>query len=180
MGRVHRVSSSLLGPAAPSFRALSRRLKFTVRRHKLCKDSLSLVPVTVPTRDLSFFESVGLGISEGGREIPANAAGTPAASSEAPAASSCGAPAGSPSAAGPSASRERPPSRRSLKSSPSESHIFKSFALVMAGAETSQWTAADPAKAPGAARLSLSKTCPSSSRHTSSAHIFGGYPSEPG
>jgi len=30
---LHRVSSSLLGPVDPSFRALSGRLKFTVRRH---------------------------------------------------------------------------------------------------------------------------------------------------
>ena len=37
---VHRVSSSLLGPVDFSFRALSGRLKFTVRRHKLNKDSL--------------------------------------------------------------------------------------------------------------------------------------------
>jgi len=36
---VHRVSSSLLGPVVPSFRALSGRLKFTVRRHKFNKDS---------------------------------------------------------------------------------------------------------------------------------------------
>ena len=32
--------SSLLGPVVPSFRALSRRLKFTVRRYKFNKDSL--------------------------------------------------------------------------------------------------------------------------------------------
>jgi len=37
-----RVSSSLLGPVDPSFRALSGRLKFTVRRHKFNKDSLLL------------------------------------------------------------------------------------------------------------------------------------------
>jgi len=37
----HRVSSSPLGPVDPSFRALSGRLKFTARRHKLNKDSLS-------------------------------------------------------------------------------------------------------------------------------------------
>ena len=36
----HRVSSSLLGPVVPSFRALSGRLNFTVRRHKFNKDSL--------------------------------------------------------------------------------------------------------------------------------------------
>ena len=30
----HHVSSSLLGPIDPSFRALSGRLKFTVRRHQ--------------------------------------------------------------------------------------------------------------------------------------------------
>jgi len=32
---VHRVSSSLLGPVVPSFRALSGRLKFTVKRSKV-------------------------------------------------------------------------------------------------------------------------------------------------
>ena len=42
---VHRVSSSLLGPADPSFRALSGRLKFTVRRHRCNKDSPSSPPV---------------------------------------------------------------------------------------------------------------------------------------
>ena len=36
---VHRESSSLLGPLDPSFRALSGRLKFAVRRHKFNKDS---------------------------------------------------------------------------------------------------------------------------------------------
>ena len=36
----HRVSSSLSGPVVPSFRALSGRLNFTVRRHKFNKDSL--------------------------------------------------------------------------------------------------------------------------------------------
>ena len=36
-----RVSSSLLGPADASRRALSGSLKFTVRRHKFNKDSLS-------------------------------------------------------------------------------------------------------------------------------------------
>ena len=34
------VSSSLLGPVDPSFRAPSGRLKFTVRRHKFNQDSL--------------------------------------------------------------------------------------------------------------------------------------------
>ena len=38
---VHRVSSSLLGPVDLSFRALSGRLKFTVRRHKFNEDSPS-------------------------------------------------------------------------------------------------------------------------------------------
>ena len=38
---VHRVSSSVLGPAVPSFRALSGRLTFTFRRHKSDTDSLS-------------------------------------------------------------------------------------------------------------------------------------------
>ena len=37
---VHRVSSSLVGPVVPSFRALSGRLKCTVRRHKFNEDSL--------------------------------------------------------------------------------------------------------------------------------------------
>ena len=37
---MHRALSCLLGPAGPSFRALSGRLKFTVRRHKFNKDSL--------------------------------------------------------------------------------------------------------------------------------------------
>ena len=34
---LHRVSSSLLGPVDPSFRALSRRLKFPIRRYKFNK-----------------------------------------------------------------------------------------------------------------------------------------------
>jgi hypothetical protein len=37
---VHRVSSSLSSPVDPSFRALSGRLKLTVRRHTSNKDSL--------------------------------------------------------------------------------------------------------------------------------------------
>ena len=37
---VHRVSSSLVGPVISSFRALSGRLKFPVRRHKFIQDSL--------------------------------------------------------------------------------------------------------------------------------------------
>ena len=36
----HRVLSILLGPVVPSFRALSGRLKFAVRRQKINKDSL--------------------------------------------------------------------------------------------------------------------------------------------
>ena len=36
------LSLNPLGPVDPSFRALSGRLKFTVRRHKFNKDSLSL------------------------------------------------------------------------------------------------------------------------------------------
>ena len=40
---VHRVSSSLLGPVLTSFRVLSGRRKFTVRRHKFNKDSLFLL-----------------------------------------------------------------------------------------------------------------------------------------
>ena len=39
---VHRVSSSIFGQVDPSFRALSRRLKFTIRRHAFNKDSLFL------------------------------------------------------------------------------------------------------------------------------------------
>ena len=38
---VHRASSSLLGPVVSSFRALSGRLKITVRRHTFNKDSFS-------------------------------------------------------------------------------------------------------------------------------------------
>ena len=38
---IHRVSSSLLGPVDPSFRALAGRLEFMVRRHKFNKDPLS-------------------------------------------------------------------------------------------------------------------------------------------
>ena len=37
---VYRVSSSLLGLVVPSVRALSGRLKFSVRRHKFKKDNL--------------------------------------------------------------------------------------------------------------------------------------------
>ena len=36
------LSSSLLGPVDPSFRALSGRRKFTVRRHKFNRDSISV------------------------------------------------------------------------------------------------------------------------------------------
>ena len=39
---LHGVSSSRLGPVDPSFRALSRRLRFEVRRYKFNEDSLSL------------------------------------------------------------------------------------------------------------------------------------------
>ena len=41
------VRRSLLGPADPSFRALSGRLEFTVRRHKFDKDSLLCTQVVV-------------------------------------------------------------------------------------------------------------------------------------
>ena len=44
---VHHVSSSLLGPVDPSFRALSGRLKFTVWRHKFNKDALSSYEISV-------------------------------------------------------------------------------------------------------------------------------------
>ena len=36
-------STRLLGPVDPSFRALSERLKFTVRRHRFNKDSLHII-----------------------------------------------------------------------------------------------------------------------------------------
>jgi len=39
-----RYTQSPLGPVHPSFRAISGRLKFTVRRHKFNKDFLSLAP----------------------------------------------------------------------------------------------------------------------------------------
>ena len=39
---MHRVSASLVGAVHPLFRALSGRLKFTVRRQKFNRDSLSL------------------------------------------------------------------------------------------------------------------------------------------
>ena len=39
--RAGRVSSSLLGPVVPSFRALSSRLKFTARRYEFNEDSVS-------------------------------------------------------------------------------------------------------------------------------------------
>jgi len=40
---LYRVSASLLGPADPSFRALSGGLKLTVRRHNFNKDSPPVV-----------------------------------------------------------------------------------------------------------------------------------------
>ena len=46
-----RVSFSLLGPVDPSFRALSGRPKFTVRRHKLNVDSLSVQRTRGTERD---------------------------------------------------------------------------------------------------------------------------------
>jgi len=42
------ISSSLLGPVDPSFRALSGRLKFTARRHKFNEDSLFSCPGVPP------------------------------------------------------------------------------------------------------------------------------------
>ena len=39
---LYRVSSSILGPVDPSFRVLSGRLKFTVRRQNFNEDSLLL------------------------------------------------------------------------------------------------------------------------------------------
>ena len=48
---------------------------------------------------------------------------------------------------------------RSLKLSPSESHIFKIIAQELCPSDgTSHWTAAVPAQVPGAAGLSLSPT----------------------
>ena len=48
----------------PSFRALSGRLKFTVRRHKFNKDSLSSAPeVDVP-------DAEALGLRHGSRALP--------------------------------------------------------------------------------------------------------------
>ena len=47
----HMVSSRLLGPVDPSFRAISGRLKFTVRRHKANKDCGALLLQTA-TADL--------------------------------------------------------------------------------------------------------------------------------
>jgi len=44
----HRVSSSLLDPVIPSFRALSGRLEFTVRRRKFNKDSRPVTCARVP------------------------------------------------------------------------------------------------------------------------------------
>jgi len=43
------VTSSLLGPVDSSFRDLSRRLKFTVRRHKFNKESPSRASVEMPS-----------------------------------------------------------------------------------------------------------------------------------
>ena len=43
--QIHCVSSRLLGPVVPAFRALSGRLKFTVRRHKFNKRFSLLVQV---------------------------------------------------------------------------------------------------------------------------------------
>ena len=49
---LHRISSSLLGPVDPSFRALAGRLKFTVRRHKFKIFSPSSLPP--PKAELAF------------------------------------------------------------------------------------------------------------------------------
>jgi len=64
---VHRVSSSLLGPVVPSVRALSGRLKFTVRRHQFNKDSLPssrdrVRPGGVPSGSLSLSLSLALSL----------------------------------------------------------------------------------------------------------------------
>ena len=49
---LNRVSSSLLGPVDPSFRAFSGRLKFTVRRHVFDQKSLSLQDLEVEMKSL--------------------------------------------------------------------------------------------------------------------------------
>jgi hypothetical protein len=51
---VHRVSSSLLGPEDPSFRALSGRIQFTVRRHKLNEDSFSVLIFAIDFCKMTF------------------------------------------------------------------------------------------------------------------------------
>ena len=51
------VSSRLLGPVDPSFRALSGRLKFTVRRHTFNKDSPFLPRVASSIKAYSVFLS---------------------------------------------------------------------------------------------------------------------------
>jgi hypothetical protein len=56
LGSRLRVSSRFLGPVLPSFRALSGRHKFTVRRHKFDQDSL---PCRCPTRATSTRSSSG-------------------------------------------------------------------------------------------------------------------------
>ena len=49
---VHRVSSSLLGPTVPSFRALAGLFKFTVRRHNFNKDLHVLMGGEMSGRDV--------------------------------------------------------------------------------------------------------------------------------
>ena len=57
---VHRIWSSLSGPVDPSFRALSGRLKFTIRRHKFNKDSLCCVRMVCPcARNMPQVSGVG-------------------------------------------------------------------------------------------------------------------------
>ena len=55
---LHRVSSSPSGPVDPSFRALSGRLEFTVRRHQFNEDSLSFGQAVVVGGKGSFLGAV--------------------------------------------------------------------------------------------------------------------------
>jgi len=66
---VHRVSSSLLGPVDPSFRALSGRLKFMVRRHKFNKYSLFFdIQHQCAGMSMQYISQYSLGLPAGTRE----------------------------------------------------------------------------------------------------------------
>ena len=58
---LHRLSSSLLGPVDPSFRALSGRLQIAVRRHKFNQDYISLGEIDI--HDLLRNKSEGTPVS---------------------------------------------------------------------------------------------------------------------